>query len=293
VIDHKPGKPLVSVVMNCYNGEAYLEESISSLMEQSYSNWELIFYDNISSDKSIKIAKSFLDRRVHIHSSEVHLPLSKARKEAINLAKGVWLSFLDTDDLWMPDKLEKQINEINKNLSEDKPIHLIFGSCEVFSNYSTRMKDNVLSGELFNELLSGSYEVNWPTVMFTKEAYIELGGFSDKYELTYDYDFLLRISSKFDYSFLALNLARYRIHESNLSKIFFGQMLLELMEIVSSYLPSKLASERLLEFKFRYSLFLLRKLKFSEFIIYVKDLSFLGLFVYLFSKLKNLLKYGQ
>ncbi|MEC7910663.1 MAG: glycosyltransferase [Pseudomonadota bacterium] len=291
--DHKPGKPLVSVVMNCYNGEAYLGESIRSLMEQSYRNWELIFYDNISSDNSLKIAKNFSDRRIHIHSSKAHLPLSKARKEAINLTKGVWLSFLDTDDLWMPDKLEKQIKEINKKLIEDQPIHLIFGPCEVFSKYSTRAKDNILSGELFSELLSGNYEVNWPTVMFSKEAYIELGGFSDKYELTYDYDFLLRIASEFNYSFLALNLARYRLHGSNLSKFFLEQMLLELIEIVSIYLPSKLASERLLEFKFRYSLFLLKKLKFSEFMTYIKDLSFLGLFKYLFSKLKDLSKYGQ
>ena len=122
--------------------------------------------------------------------------------------------------------------------------------------------------------------------MFSKEAYIELGGFSDKYELTYDYDFLLRIAGKFNYSFLSLNLARYRLHESNLSKIYLGQMLLELMEIVSIYLPSKLASERLLEFKFRYSLLLVKKLKFKEFITYVKDLSFLGFFKYLFCKLK-------
>jgi glycosyltransferase involved in cell wall biosynthesis len=290
-VTDKPYKPLVSVVMNCYNGEKYVQESISSLISQIYDNWELIFYDNVSSDNSLKIAKSFSDKRIHIYSSKVHLPLSKARKEAIEFTKGTWLSFLDTDDLWMSDKLEKQINEINKNLSENQPIDLIFGPCEVFSKHSTRIKNNNnLSGELFSDLLSGNYEINWPTVMFSKEAYTKLGGFSDKYKLTYDYDFLLRIASKFNYSFLSLSLARYRLHESNLSKIYFRQMLLELIEIVSIYLPSKLASERLLEFKIRYSLLLLKELKFKEFTTYAQDLSFLLFLKYLSNKLKHLLK---
>ena len=283
-------QPLVSVVMNCYNGEKYVQESISSLISQVYDNWELIFYNNVSSDNSLNIAKSFSDKRIHIYSSKVHLPLSKARKEAVELTKGTWLSFLDTDDLWMSDKLEKQINEINKNLTENQPIHLIFGPCEVFSKNSTKIKDVNLSGELFSELLSGNYEISWPTVMFSKEAYTKLGGFSDKYKLTYDYDFLLRIASKFNYSFLSLSLARYRLHESNLSKIYFRQMLLELIEIVSVYLPSKLASERLLEFKIRYSLLLLKELKFKEFMTYAQDLSFLLFLKYLSNKLKHLLK---
>ena len=168
--------------MNCYNGEKYVQESISSLISQVYDNWELIFYNNVSSDNSLNIAKSFSDKRIHIYSSKIHLPLSKARKEAIEFTKGTWLSFLDTDDLWMSDKLEKQINEINKNLSENQPIDLIFGPCEVFSKNSTRIKNNNnLSGELFSELLSGNYEISWPTVMFSKEAYTKLGGFSDKY----------------------------------------------------------------------------------------------------------------
>ena len=102
-------QPLVSVIMNCYNGEAYLYESIKSVLFQTYANWELIFWDNRSDDKSAEIFKSYNDKRFKYYYAPQHTLLSEARNEAIKKSSGEFIAFLDTDDLWEKDKLELQV----------------------------------------------------------------------------------------------------------------------------------------------------------------------------------------
>ena len=102
-------KPLVSVIMNCHNGEKYLKESIKSLMSQTYKNWELIFWDNNSFDNSKKIVKKFKDKRIKYFKSQKFQNLYHSRNLAIKKAKGKYVGFLDVDDLWEKSKLKKQI----------------------------------------------------------------------------------------------------------------------------------------------------------------------------------------
>ena len=102
-------QPLVSIIMNCFNGEAYLNESIKSVLSQTYKNWELIFWDNQSTDSSVKIFKSYQDERFEYFYSNKHTPLYEARNLAIEKSKGEFIAFLDTDDLWNKEKLEVQM----------------------------------------------------------------------------------------------------------------------------------------------------------------------------------------
>ena len=103
-------KPLVSVIMNCYNGEEFLSEAINSVLSQTYDNWELIFWDNLSSDKSKEIFSNFKDDRLKYKLSDKHTNLSEARIKAINASQGDLIAFLDVDDFWKEDKLEKQVS---------------------------------------------------------------------------------------------------------------------------------------------------------------------------------------
>ena len=107
-------KPLVSVIMNCHNGSKFLEQSIDSIISQTYKNWELIFWDNVSQDDSKKIINKFSDNRIKYFKSKKFNRLYKSRNLAIQNAKGEFISFLDTDDLWQKDKLEKQMNFFQK-----------------------------------------------------------------------------------------------------------------------------------------------------------------------------------
>ena len=96
--------PLVSVIMNCYNGEKYLTDSLNSLLSQNYRNWELIFWDNISTDNSKKIFESYNDKRFKYYLAPKHEILYKARNLAIKKTSGDYIAFLDTDDIWSKDK---------------------------------------------------------------------------------------------------------------------------------------------------------------------------------------------
>ena len=100
----KKKSPLVSIIMNCYNGEKFLEKSLKSITDQTYKNWELIFWDNNSNDNSKKVFKKFTDKRFKYYKSKKVLNLYHARNLAIKHAKGNYICFLDVDDLWVRKK---------------------------------------------------------------------------------------------------------------------------------------------------------------------------------------------
>ena len=102
-------EPLVSILMNCYNGQEYLREALNSIINQQYKNWELIFWDNQSKDNSIKIFSDYKDKRFKLFRAEKHTVLYEARNLAIKKTSGELIAFLDTDDIWLPDKLTKQV----------------------------------------------------------------------------------------------------------------------------------------------------------------------------------------
>ena len=102
-------QPLVSIIMNCFNGEKYLREALDSVVNQTYLNWELIFWDNQSTDESKEIFLSYDDERFKYYYSKTHTLLSEARNCAITKSHGDFIAFLDVDDWWDINKLEKQI----------------------------------------------------------------------------------------------------------------------------------------------------------------------------------------
>ena len=99
--------------MNCYNGEKFLFQSVESIINQTYTNWELIFWDNKSKDQSAKILKSFNDKRIKYYLTEEHSLLYKARNLALKKCNGEFISFLDVDDWWDPNKLQHQIKKFS------------------------------------------------------------------------------------------------------------------------------------------------------------------------------------
>ena len=138
-------KSLISIIMNCYNGETYLSESIKSVLSQTYKNWELIFWDNQSKDKSAEIFKSYKDIRLKYFYAQQHTTLYKARNLAIEKSKGDLIAFLDTDDLWEKDKLELQMHHFNNS-----EVGLVFSNLWVlkknFKNKKIYTKKNFQTG---------------------------------------------------------------------------------------------------------------------------------------------------
>ena len=101
----KSKEPLVSILMNCYNGEKYLREALDSILAPTYKNWELIFCDNQSTDKSVEIFKSYADERLKYFYAPTHTLLYEARNYATEKSVGKFIAFLDVDDYKETNKL--------------------------------------------------------------------------------------------------------------------------------------------------------------------------------------------
>ena len=101
----------VSIIMPSYRTAKYIAESISSVQRQTYTNWELIIVDDCSPDNTDEVIAPFLsDKRIRYLKNKVNSGAAVSRNRALREARGRWIAFLDSDDLWMPDKLEKQIS---------------------------------------------------------------------------------------------------------------------------------------------------------------------------------------
>ena len=113
----KNKEKLVSIILNCFNGEQYLKEALNSIKNQTYKNWELIFWDNKSTDKSKDILKSFKNKKFKYFIAKKHTSLYEAKNLAIKVSRGEFISFIDADDIWKNKKLELQIKfMLKKNI---------------------------------------------------------------------------------------------------------------------------------------------------------------------------------
>ena len=209
--------PLVSIVINCYNGEKYLRKSIESILDQSYKNLELIFWDNHSTDQSKNIIKSYDDSRIKYFFSQNHTTLYQARNLALKECKGDFVNFLDADDYYLKDKIAKQLLYF-----KDEKVGVIYSN--YYRYYEDIKKKKLLtnkmlpSGNLTQYILEES-QISFMTAMVRKKSLDSLEfNFDPKYSIIGDYDLLYRLSFNWDFYYINEPLAVYRIHDENFSK---------------------------------------------------------------------------
>jgi len=210
--------------MNCLNCEKYLREAIDSVYSQIYYNWEIIFWDNASTDNSAEIAKSY-DKRLKYFRGEKTVPLYAGRNFALQCSKGKYIALLDCDDIWLPGKLEKQI----PLFENDDEIGLVFSDSILFNERGKKKKFFKIvkpaKGDVFSELLKCNF-VHLPTVVIRTEAMNSLDyWFDSRLNMIGDYDAWLRISRKWKFEYVHKPLAKYRVHKNNITNKY-GRMLL-------------------------------------------------------------------
>lgn len=204
--------PTVSVIMPAYNCRKTLAESISSVKAQTFKDWELLVVDDCSSEPLADIIDSFHDERIHYVRLLENSGVAKARNTGIALAKGRYIAFLDSDDLWLPEKLKKQMAFMQEHQyaftytwysqfkeSPEQPVRLV------------RTKESVD----YKNLLKGN-DIGCLTVMIDREQIPHIEMPPDKHE---DYITWLNILRQYKvraYS-LSEDLARYRISDNSIS----------------------------------------------------------------------------
>lgn len=205
--------PTVSILMNCYNGEAFLRSSVQSVLEQTFKDWELIFFDNQSTDKSAKIFKSFNDSRLVYVRAEKHTGLGGARAAAFKFLKGKYIAILDADDLWLPEKLERQIP-----FFDDHEVGIVICNTIFFSGNREKTLYNRRpppSGWVTGKLLE-NYFVSLETLVFRKSLIDSLGvAFDPDFNFISDFDLVVRLSTVSKLAYCPEILAKWRIHNQS------------------------------------------------------------------------------
>ena len=110
-------EPLVSIITPCFNAEKYIRQTIESVLNQTYKNFEMIIVDDISTDKSVEIIREYSkkDDRIKLIVAKEKIGASGARNVALREMQGQYAAFLDSDDIWLPTKLEKQVKFMQDN----------------------------------------------------------------------------------------------------------------------------------------------------------------------------------
>jgi glycosyltransferase involved in cell wall biosynthesis len=244
--------PLISVIMNCYNGAKYLREAIESVRSQTYENWEIIFWDNQSTDESAAVFNSYADARLQYFLAPEFTKLAEARNLAISRANGEWLGFLDCDDIWLADKLMRQVDII---LNEDLELGIVYGQClivnsaiKISSQWANRQNKNIKKtvlktlpeGLVFEKLLKFNF-IPLVTAIVRKAAYDEVGGLSAHFEQAEDYELFVKIAAINKVRAVQSIIAWYRIHESNISIGNEERSFNETLEIIGRYQPNPVA----------------------------------------------------
>ncbi len=211
---------LVSIIMTCYNGELYLKEAIESLIKQTYINWELIFYDNNSSDSSANIIQSYEDKRIKYFKSDQLVNLGTIRKLAIEKCTGSFISFLDVDDYWSVNKLEKQITKFKQNENLD----IVYSNyCVVEKGLVKKIYQKLFKGQcqkyIILSYVNGAPLTAWLTLMIKKTAISELHyTFDSNLHICSDFDLIIRLSEFCNFDYVDDYLGFYRVHNFNESK---------------------------------------------------------------------------
>ena len=213
---------MISIIINCHNGSKYLRETLQSIINQDYNNYEVIFWNNNSTDESKGIYQNFQklykDKNLRYFENLSKLPLYQARNEALKLVKGNFICFLDTDDMWLKNKLLQNLNKFQENNYD-----IVFSNIFILNQKNNKkeiyIKKNIHEENIYESLIN-NYNANLISIMI-KKSVIEKENylFNPEFDHIGDFDFILRMAKKYKFGYISEPLAVYRLHENNLTRL--------------------------------------------------------------------------
>ncbi len=226
--------PLVSIIMNCYNGATYVRQALDSIWAQNFTQWEVIFWDNASSDASAHIAQSY-GAPLRYYRSQKTLPLGEARNCALQQAQGKYIAFLDCDDIWLPHKLEQQVA-----LMEARPhVGLVCTDTEIFNG--TRSYGRIFArakpqrGHALDALMLRQW-VSMSSVLLRRDAMNSVAEYGQYFDpclkVCEEADLFYRIAYVWSIDHIDNILTRWRLHTQSSTFFHFEQFADETLYIL-------------------------------------------------------------
>jgi glycosyltransferase involved in cell wall biosynthesis len=243
--------PLISIIMNMFNGGPYLREAIDSVIDQTHRDWEMIVWDDLSTDDSAEIVRSYADPRIRYFLTPERTNVGHARHLAFQETKGEWVAFLDQDDVWVSNKLEKQLA-----LGISSPeVGFVYGRTVSFTP-SGRQRDfdhrhefkPLPEGQILERLFVDSCFISMSSAMFRRSALEELGGIPPDIHVCPDYYMYLGVSQRYAARAVQEVICYYRLHSNNMTPRAFKRVHSECLWLIdrwgASMTPRLLARRR-------------------------------------------------
>lgn len=228
--------PSVSVIMNVRNGALTLRDAINSVLAQTFADWEMIVWDDRSTDNSAAVVAEYRDPRIRYFLSPLDVSLGRARQDAIRQANGEWLAFLDQDDLWLPAKLKSQL------ALAEAGVGLIYGRTIRFypsgreRDYDQAHEYKPLpEGAIFTDLFTDSCFIAMSSAMFRRSAIEDVGGIPEEVRIIPDYYLYLAITRKYQARVVQETVCRYRMHSDSMSRTMAIEMHREVLWLIDRW----------------------------------------------------------
>jgi len=211
--------PTVSVVIPTFNREHYIGRALESVLNQTYTDYEIIIVDDGSTDRTEEIIRRYQETSGnirYIHTTE-NKGAPAARNRGIREARGTYIAFQDSDDVWMPEKLEKQLKVLAESSSAVGLVYAGFWFVKGDTReYIPRPSYKKKEGNIANELLKGSF-IGTPTILIKKECFDKAGLFDESLPQLQDWELMIRVSGHYQYRFIDEPLLCAHYHGDNIS----------------------------------------------------------------------------
>ncbi|WP_427161674.1 glycosyltransferase family 2 protein [Aliinostoc sp. HNIBRCY26] len=208
--------PKVSVIIPAYNAMAFLPTTLESVLKQTFNDYEVIVINDGSSDGIIDWFTQVTDIRVKLISQENQGPAA-ARNHGINQAQGEYLAFLDADDIWAENKLEKQVNILDENPT----VGLVYswvGSIDSQGNIGNKVRKNNAEGRVWETIIEHNIIECGSNPMVRRICFEKVGVFDHRLAYAQDWEMWVRVASRYQFQVINETLVYYRSHPNNRSK---------------------------------------------------------------------------
>jgi glycosyltransferase involved in cell wall biosynthesis len=228
--------PAVSIILPTYNRAAFILDTIESVQSQTYTNWNLLVVDDGSTDNTADLISGIKDERIQLHKTASRLGITGTRNEGMRKAHGELIAFIDSDDLWNPEKLEKQVTAMNSYpeagfcLTGGYNFRKLHEPLEFFY----KQREGLKCDDLLIPLFKSEVAATTPSLMFRKQR-LHVIGFFDEAKSFADVDFILRLAGNSRGIVLYESLFYRRLHHSNVSSIEWEKGADEGMQLIRAY----------------------------------------------------------
>jgi glycosyltransferase involved in cell wall biosynthesis len=204
--------PLISAVMPVYNCALYLREAVDSVLNQSFTDFELLIMDDASTDGSLDVLRHIKDERLIIHRSEKNIGQASQMNKGIELSRGKYIAVINGDDINDPHRFKLQVQVL-----EEKQVQVVGSWIEYFGNRDGFWKTPVTPEECYAGMIE-EMPLAHPTMMVCKQSLLKVGAFyRPGMVLAEDYDLLVRLAVTCKFYNIPQPLVKYRIHDTNIS----------------------------------------------------------------------------